>query len=74
MAVYAEKRNGRLTGVFIAEVMHLGERVRKRFDTKREADRWEADVKATGAPLLPAEVKLLTSRLLTTNLEALAAF
>jgi hypothetical protein len=72
MAVYAEKRNGRLTGVFIAEVMHLGERVRKRFDTKRE-DRWEADVKATGAPL-PAEVKLLTSRLLTTNLEALAAF
>jgi hypothetical protein len=73
MAVYAEKRNGRLTGVFIAEVMHLGVRVRKRFDTKRE-DRWEADVKATGAPLLPAEVKLLTSRLLTTNLEALAAF
>jgi hypothetical protein len=67
MAVYAEKRNGRLTGVFIAEVMHLGVRVRKRFDTKREADRLEADVKATGAPLLPAEVKLLTSRLLTTS-------
>jgi hypothetical protein len=35
MAVYAEKRNGRTPGVFIAEVMHLGVRVRKRFDTTR---------------------------------------
>ena len=50
MAVYAEKRNGRTTGVFIAEVMHLGVRVRKRFDVKRDADRWQEDVKATGAP------------------------
>jgi hypothetical protein len=40
MAVYAEKRNGRTTGVSIAEVMHLGVRVRKRFDTERETDRW----------------------------------
>jgi hypothetical protein len=38
MAVYAEKRNGRTTGVSIAEVMHLGVRVRKRFDTERETD------------------------------------
>ena len=49
MAVYAEKRNGRTTGVFIAEVMHLGLRVRKRFDVKRDADRWQDDVKADQA-------------------------
>ena len=35
MAVYAERRNGRTPGVLIAEVMHLGVRVRKRFDTMR---------------------------------------
>ena len=49
MAVYAEKRNGRTTGVLIAEVMHLGVRVRKRFDVKRDADRWQDDVKADQA-------------------------
>ena len=50
MSVYPERRNGRLTGKWIAEVTHLGVRVRKRFDTMREAQRWEDGVKATGAP------------------------
>ena len=49
MAVYAEKRNGRTTDVFIAEVMHLGVRLRKRFDVKRDAGRWQDDVKADQA-------------------------
>ncbi len=50
MSVYPERRNGRLTGKWIAEITHLGVRVRKRFDTMREAQRWEDGVKATGAP------------------------
>src|SRR6185503_9330634 len=57
MAVYAERRSGRLSGKWIAEVTHLGVRVRKRFDTKHEADRWEEIVKVTGQP--PSDPKAL---------------
>lgn len=53
MAVYPERRSGRLTGVWIAEVTHLGKRRRDRFMTKHEAERWEGLVKLTGA--LPAD-------------------
>ena len=40
MAVYPERRGGRLSGTWIAEVTHAGTRVRKRFPTKHEAQRW----------------------------------
>jgi hypothetical protein len=39
MAVYPERRSNRLSGEWIAEVTHVGVRVRKRFDTKHETDR-----------------------------------
>lgn len=50
MSVYPERRSGRLSGKWIAEVTHIGVRVRKRFETKHEADRWADIIKATGAP------------------------
>lgn len=46
---YAEKRSGKLTGVWIAERVLAGSRLRQRCATKAEADRWEAYVDATGA-------------------------
>jgi hypothetical protein len=49
MSVYPERRNGRLSGEWIAEITHVGVRVRKRFDIKHEADRWADGTKATGA-------------------------
>ena len=49
---YAEKRNGRLTGKWIAERVIKGKRERVRCNTKIAADKWEAFVDATGeAPL-----------------------
>lgn len=57
VAVYPERRSGRLTGVWIAEVMHLGKRRRDRFPTKYEAERWADITKITGAP--PEEPKAL---------------
>jgi integrase len=58
MAVYPERRKGRLTGKWIAEVPLHGKRQRGRFDTKKEADQWEGVVKLTGElPIAPqAEV------------------
>lgn len=52
MAVYPERRKGRLTGKWVAEVPLHGKRQRGRFDTKREADQWEGIIKLTGE--LPA--------------------
>ncbi len=48
MAVYLEIRKGRLTGKWIAEVTRHGERRRKRFDQKLEAERWADFTKLTG--------------------------
>lgn len=48
---YPEKREGKLTGHWYAEVdlRHKGgPRMRERFETKRQAEGWEAYVKATG--------------------------
>ncbi len=42
MSVYPERRKGRLTGKWIAEVTRNGAReARKRFDTQREGQRWK---------------------------------
>src|SRR6187455_265244 len=54
MAVYPERRNGRLTGKWIAEVTQHGERRRKRFDSKRDGDRWADFIALTGAAPAPA--------------------
>jgi integrase len=49
---YAEKRNGALTGVWLAERVIDGKRARFRADTKSEGDKWEHFVDAMGkAPL-----------------------
>ena len=40
MALYAEKRDGNLTGVWIAEADVHGKRVRARFATQEEGRRW----------------------------------
>jgi integrase len=53
MATYPERRNGKLTGKWIAEVTASGDRRRKRFDTKRDGEHWADFIKLTGAP--PAE-------------------
>jgi integrase len=50
MAVYPERRKGRLTGKWIAEVTQAGERRRKRFKTKEEGERWEGLLRLTGTP------------------------
>lgn len=50
MAVYPERRKGRLSGCWIAEVTQAGERRRKRFPTKHEAERWADFTKLTGLP------------------------
>jgi len=55
MAVYPERRKGRLSGQWIAEVTQHGERRRKRFATKLEAERWADFTKVTGAPPADAE-------------------
>lgn len=51
---YAEKRKGRLTGVWIGEaqmppIMGKRSKVRERFETLAAAERWEGLVKLTGA-------------------------
>ncbi len=54
MSVYPERRNGRLTGVWIAEAFDKDkERRRKRFASKLEGERWADYITLTGAP--PAE-------------------
>jgi integrase len=50
MAVYPERRAGKLTGKWIAEVTDHGERRRKRHETQAEAERWCGFIKLTGAP------------------------
>lgn len=50
MSVYPERRKGRLTGKWIAEAPLAGERLRKRFETKHEGERWADHIKLTGAP------------------------
>jgi hypothetical protein len=45
---YPEKRSGRLTGRWYGEIQHKGKRFRDVFDTKRDAEGYEAYVKATG--------------------------
>lgn len=46
---YAEKRDGKLTGFWYGEVLRkAGARFRRRFETKKEAEGYEAYVKATG--------------------------
>ncbi len=49
MAVYPERRRNGLSGKWIAEVTRHGERRRKRFKTKLEAQRWADFTKVTGA-------------------------
>lgn len=61
MAVYPERRGDRISGAWIAEVTQRGERRRKRFKTKREAQRWADYTKVTGeepsGPTATTEVK-----------------
>ena len=56
MATYPERRNGKLTGKWIAEVTASGDRRRKRFDTKRDGEHWADFIKLTGAPPVEAGV------------------
>lgn len=53
MSAYAERRKGKLTGKWIGECLLSGDRFRKRFDSKKEAERWADFIKVTGA--LPPE-------------------
>jgi integrase len=54
MSVYPERRKGRLTGKWIAEITRNGERIaRKTFDLKRDADSWEGSLKLGESPILP---------------------
>lgn len=48
MSVYPERRKGKLTGKWIAETTIIGERHRKRFETKREGEQWADTVKVLG--------------------------
>jgi integrase len=50
MSAYAERRKGKLTGKWIGETVIAGDRFRKRFDSKKEAERWADLAKITGAP------------------------
>lgn len=51
MAVYPEKRKGKFTGVWIAEVFVNGQRQgRERFSTQKDAEHWHDFMKLTGAP------------------------
>jgi integrase len=51
MAVYPERRKGRLTGVWIAEITINGARAgRERFQSQKEAQRWYDHMKLLGAP------------------------
>jgi integrase len=45
---YAEKRDGKLTGVWIGEVYRKGRTFRRRFKTKKDAEGYELYVKLTG--------------------------
>jgi len=54
MAVYPERRGERLSGAWIAEVTQRGERRRKRFKTKLEAQRWADITRLTGASPIDA--------------------
>jgi hypothetical protein len=38
MSCYPERRNGRLTGKWIAEAIVQGKRVRSRFETRKEGE------------------------------------
>ena len=49
MSTYPERHRGHLTGKWIAEVTDRGERRRKRFDSKRDAERWADYIKLTGS-------------------------
>jgi integrase len=49
MSAYAERRGGKLTGRWIGETVIGGDKFRKRFETKREAERWADYVKLTGS-------------------------
>jgi hypothetical protein len=40
MSCYPERRNGRLTGKWIAEALVQGKRVRSRFETRKEGEQW----------------------------------
>jgi integrase len=53
MSAYAERRKGKLTGCWIGETVIGGDRFRKRFQTRREAERWADFVKISGT--VPAE-------------------
>jgi integrase len=48
MSAYAERRKGKLTGKWIGEAVVVGDRFRKRFETRKEAERWADMVKLTG--------------------------
>ena len=50
MAVYPEKRSGRLTGVWIAEVERAGKRYKNRFSSHKEASEWCSTVAKSGPP------------------------
>lgn len=50
MSAYPERRKGKLTGKWIGEVVMQGDKRRKRFDTKKDAEKWADFVKLTGAP------------------------
>jgi integrase len=45
---YPERKRGKLTGKWLAEAFVQGRRVRSRFDTRREGERWADLIKLTG--------------------------
>lgn len=55
LPVYPERRNGRLTTRWIAEALLCGKRVRSRFDTLEEGERWVDAIKQITAHGLQRE-------------------
>jgi integrase len=60
MPVYAERKKSKLTGLWVAEVTVGGQRYRKRFPIKADADQWHDTTKLIGHP--PAEAAKLATR------------
>ena len=57
MSVYAEKRQGSLTGRWVAEVQVDGRIHKARFDSKKEANGYAADIKVGRVPQALAKAK-----------------
>ena len=63
MAIYADKKDGKLTGRWRVELQLNGQRVRSRFDTMEQAQAFEADTRRSlAAGKLPSKAKERTEK------------